>query len=223
MNNITRLKYVCLILLVLGFSGCSTLLYLMRIVKDFRVGDKLKDNEVLIIGNVEIDPPFTDSDFDIEQRDECWKGDFEKQAHLWIDHNFNEYPPELYDENDTYGYYFRNRIIAGLNKEFYVKFKKKSFYIMEIFMLRECYYTYNYYRDTYKLNITSYRGKINFKVNVKPDDQAIYIGTIKYTRNGYNIVKSKLIDNFDRVKQDFIEKFGDGIKIRKSIMVSAKR
>lgn len=53
-------------------------------------------------------------------------------------------------------------------------------------------------------------------------DQAIYIGTIKYRRNEfYEIVGVKVIDEYAQANREFAGKFGSGIKLRKALLHDA--
>lgn len=53
------------------------------------------------------------------------------------------------------------------------------------------------------------------KYDIRDSDKAIYIGTIRYYRDDYNaITKIDFLNDFEKANQAFIDRFGDGVKLR---------
>ncbi len=58
----------------------------------------------------------------------------------------------------------------------------------------------------------------SFPIDVRDDDRAIYIGTIKYTRDEYYDWKDlKVIDEYNQALPAFRQKFGSSIRLRKAL------
>lgn len=57
-----------------------------------------------------------------------------------------------------------------------------------------------------------------FGVDVKPDDKAVYIGTIRYHRDTFfGTEKVEVIDDYQQAKAEFTSKFGEQVRLRKSL------
>ena len=57
---------------------------------------------------------------------------------------------------------------------------------------------------------------IDFQINIRPEDKAVYIGKIKYTRDDFNsITKVELVDDYKKAAGKFRQKFGKKYKLRK--------
>ena len=53
------------------------------------------------------------------------------------------------------------------------------------------------------------------KYDIRDSDKAIYIGTIRYYRDDYNaITKIDFLNDFEKANQAFIDRFGNGVKLR---------
>ncbi len=205
-----KIKFICLVLLV--FMGCSSL---PNKVEHFEKDSNLKDNEVLVIGKIIFDPPLGDSFYNISDSRNCFPYEFKDKIHIWIDEKIQD-PPTEKTYNSSMGFYFTNRIIARLNNDFYIKFKRKSFYILEMFILQECEYVN---KGTRNLNTNKLIIPIRAMVKIKPNDKAVYIGTLKFDHNEfYSITKTTLIDDFEKVKKDFQKEFRNDIRVRKALL-----
>lgn len=59
---------------------------------------------------------------------------------------------------------------------------------------------------------------ISFKLNIKPNAKAIYVGKIRYYRDEFNsAVKYKVIDNYKSASKQFHKKFGRGVVLQKAL------
>jgi len=58
-----------------------------------------------------------------------------------------------------------------------------------------------------------------FKVDIRKDDRAVYIGTIRYYRDEFSgITKIEVIDDYKRENRRFHQKFGRDIKLTKRLI-----
>lgn len=64
---------------------------------------------------------------------------------------------------------------------------------------------------------------VSFVLDVKLGDKAVYIGTIKFTRDYfYNVKKVEVIDEYSGVLPEFIKKYGSDIRLKKAIAIIKK-
>jgi len=57
-----------------------------------------------------------------------------------------------------------------------------------------------------------------FKVDVRPADRAVYIGTLRYRRNEFfQFTKRDVVDDYERANAEFRKKFGSRYALRKSL------
>jgi hypothetical protein len=62
------------------------------------------------------------------------------------------------------------------------------------------------------------------RVDVRPGDKAVYIGTIRYHRDDYfQITRTEVVDDYDRVNAEFRKKFGAKYPLRKSLALRTKQ
>lgn len=106
-----------------------------------------------------------------------------------------------------------NSIKTENGKCFFVKFKNQPLYFYYGFILM------NIDTDTGD-GIYAYL-PAGWVVNQQSNAKAIYIGTIKYTRDEFfRITKVEVIDEFDTVSKEFYEKYGTTIQLAKSLLKS---
>lgn len=61
---------------------------------------------------------------------------------------------------------------------------------------------------------------VAFVLDVRSGDRAIYLGTIKFTRDlYYNIKKIDVIDEYAKVLPEFTAQYGKGVKLRKALAI----
>jgi hypothetical protein len=65
-------------------------------------------------------------------------------------------------------------------------------------------------------------GRIEYLVNAY--DRAIYLGTIRYHRDGYNgITKVDSIDDVERANREYVKRFGEQIRLRRAVPQAVKQ
>lgn len=168
------------------------------------------DGEVIITGKFILDPPLEDYEqqvhmdgidiFNLEEKHE--KNIKNKIIYLTSTESKSlNRDPRLSDYND------RLEAIFGLN--YYVVSKNRPLYLLQgqIFTGAQS-----------KMRLP---GGITF--NIKAKDRAIYVGTIKFTRNDYNsITDIEIIDEYKKTNKEFRKHFGKAIKLRKSLATPTK-
>ena len=112
----------------------------------------------------------------------------------------------LYDvTEDDYARCIRSK----LDDSFYVSVPKESFYLISGYITMS---------TTYPATLNA-----NMKIDIRPDDAAVYIGTIKFYRDEYFCIKKmEVLDELSSIREDFQKKFGSGIKIRRVVPVAVR-
>ena len=162
---------------------------------------KLGKNETVLVGRVELVPPLGEH----EQRLRgIMSGKFENKMFMMAEPEYRELTeePGMGD--------FKGRIDAPFGEEFFVKSSREPFYFIAGMMYLQL--GHNTMPD-----LAYFPG--GFKVDIRPDDKAIYIGTLRYHRNVFfETTNIEVIDEFTRVNAEFIKQFGEAHKLRKALM-----
>ena len=61
------------------------------------------------------------------------------------------------------------------------------------------------------------------RVALKEGDRAVYIGTLRYHRNEFfDITDVAVVDDYAAANAEYMKKFGNGVSLRKALMVLPK-
>jgi hypothetical protein len=161
---------------------------------------QLAPDEVLIVGSVKLTPPLDEQD----QRD-SWNvvvpGGYKNKVRMLTGEQWRQLSPPLTMDD------YRNNIQLDLGATGFASMPRQSFYILLGAILMD---------DANPNDVAYLPG--GFKVGVRDDDRAIYIGTLHYHRDEFfKIKRVRVEDDFDRAAADFRKQFGKGVKLRKSL------
>ncbi len=137
---------------------------------------QLRNHETVVVGRVEIVPPLDKADAELTKM--FWTR-YNNKMFLIID----DTPRRLTDEPGLFD--FSGRIEAEIGRTFAVRSSNKPFYILAGMML---------------LNQGDGTGERTYfpaglKVDIHPEDKAVYIGTIRYHRNEYMDIERLVIED----------------------------
>ena len=165
----------------------------------------LGSDEAIVVGRVELVPPLQEH----EQRvGGIVIGDIENRLFLITDDQWRELPP-----SPGVGDY-SGRIEAELEKQFFVRSEGKPFYILGGMM----FLTF----DGGDMDRAYFPG--GFRVSINPEDDAVYIGTLRYYRNEFmDVSKVVVIDQYEEANKEFVQKFGTSSSLRKALLVPVKQ
>ena len=166
---------------------------------------KLGKNETVIVGRVELVPPLGEHG---QRLRGIMSGKFENKMFMMAEPEYRELleEPGMGD--------FKGRIDATFGEEFFVKSSRESFYLIAGMMYLQM--GYNTMPD-----LAYFPG--GYKVNIRPDDKAVYIGTLRYHRNEFfEVTRIEVIDEYERVKAEFVHQFGIEHELRKTLMTSVE-
>ncbi len=192
-----RFKYlirltVILTIGMLFIAGCSSAIEVsMPPIKDIK---ELGPNQTIVVGRFVLEPPLEITKYKGRSIDYVMLGTYEKYPPK--DKRTLSYSNILY--NDIKGQsYFGGKIEQFM----FVKSTNRSFYIVGC-------------------NFGRIELPARFRVNISPDDKAIYIGTVIYYRDEFNGLKDiKIKNEYKKAKKAFQKKFGKSLKLRKSLLV----
>jgi len=100
---------------------------------------------------------------------------------------------------------YDNRIEAPFEQTFFVRSSSKPFYILlgELWLSAgdKAYFP------------------AGFRVDVRPTDKAVYIGTLRYRRDEFfQFTKRDVVDDYERANAEFRKKFGSKYALRKALV-----
>lgn len=199
-----------LLLLVLSVSGCvGAARPLVAAINE------VEQNEVIVVGRIVLDPPLEGGEQTLDTVSFTRAGliinpsaaNYRNKVTLLTDRE-NRKITDL-----SMGDY-RGRIEAALGETFYVRAINEPFYVI---------------RSEIWMSLTGHGMEkavlpSGYRIDLRPGDKAVYIGTIKYHRDEFfGTNKVELIDEYKKEQAAFRVKFGDGIKLRKAMVVVKKK
>lgn len=177
--------------------------------------DSVQPNEVIVVGRIDVSPPPDDIEQSMKTISPVRGGwsinpvasSLKNVVVLLTDNKLRKISdPSPSDYN--------NRIEAPIGKTFYVRAPNTGpLYVIrsEIFM------------DIHAGRWEKALLPSGYKIDIKPGDRAIYIGTIKYYRDEFFETKRvELIDDYERENAAFKKKFGGKIQLRKALIKAEK-
>jgi hypothetical protein len=180
----------------------------------------LGSENAVIVGRVVFDPPLTEADQKLlVMYSEQWY----KNIGWLITGNGQSDISGLSAEN----FYpnssiFTARIDLSFGETFYSEGVPRSFYILGGCFYKEVFLSScgnNCTRSNYKIVLMPG----GYFVEVRPGDKAVYIGTLKYTRDkDFKITRAQVIDEYDREMPAFRRLFGT-MKLKKALMYNPEK
>ena len=195
-KNAGWLRWIPAALLIAGMAGCAVPRQPVENVAE------LGPDDVIVVGRVELNPPLEGNDqvltgFNTDQL----KG----KMYVITDENWREKHGPVGSGDE----YFE----AKVGEPFYIKSNHKSFFVLEGII-----YTIMTGRTWETVEVPG-----GLKVELHSNDKAVYIGTLRYSRNEYfDITKSQIIDDYDRANAAFKKKFGVKYNLRKALVTPIK-
>jgi len=159
----------------------------------------LGSGEILLVGRIKVTPPIAKDEQRLPGIAEDWRG----QVMLFIGETAEPLPRPFK------GWDYKNRIEAPPDREFSVAVPASSFSIRGAAVPLKL--------DEPPTDEAVLPG--GFRVEVRPGDRAIYIGTIHYHRDEFwQITKVEVEDDYDRVRADCARRWGASDALRKAVV-----
>jgi hypothetical protein len=161
-------------------------------------------DQVIVVGRVELTPPLKPG----EQKVGSTYAEYKDVAFMVTGDQPRAVPSMGYGD-------LKSRLEAPLGKEFFVTHPTEPFFILRgfIFMNLEIRATSgNEAPDAGQAPLNGL-----FRVDVKPGDRAVYIGTLRYTRDEFFDTEASVRDDFAKAKAEFEKRFGKSLTLRKAL------
>ena len=163
--------------------------------------DDVGDNEVLIVGRVELAPPLEKGEQKLENM--IGAGMVRDKLLLLTDERWRRLADEP-GRGDHHG-----RIEAVFDRTFFVLSKNKPFYIL--------------IGELWLDGADKVYFPAGLKINIRPADKAVYIGTLRYQRDEFfHFPRYGVIDDYEQAKAEFRKKFGNRYPLVKALAVPVK-
>jgi hypothetical protein len=200
----TLLRVVATLLTVVAVTGCGTM-YSGK--PHMNATSDLQTNEIVLVGRIELVPPLSAEEQELKT---LTSDRFQGRAS-------GLFSERAFDLNNLPMSASTHAILLDMGTEFYARQPKSSeiIYSGSVVLMRSA----AHYGGYMGRNVTIDHRQLNLpggiKYTLKPDDRAVYIGTIRYYRDDYNaITKVDLINDHKRVNKEFVSRFGSGLKLR---------
>jgi hypothetical protein len=186
---------------LVSVCGCTPMQLRMQPEQQVTSLMNVAPDKTIIVGRIELHPPLQEG----EQTLKSSRGEDLKNV-------FILYGGErLRDFTKSKPATFEGAFSTTLEKEFFIKAEKGSTF----FVSGGTFYT------EYDLpyHITYHTFSSPLQVEVMPDDEAVYIGTIQYYRDENNNLKDVMIrDDYQWADSQFKERFGTSKTLRKALL-----
>lgn len=161
-------------------------------------------DQAILVGRIELDPP-------LKEGEQVVTGPFNKSAKNQIIFVTDDHPRTFSGDLSTSDY--MKSVVAPLGATYYVAVPRKP-----LFLLRGLFYvswTSNRWEKAW------FPG--GYRVDIRPEDRAVYMGTVRYTRNEFmDIKKVEIIDDYSRDAAQFRKRFGSGVGLQKRLATPVK-
>lgn len=187
------LSWFSVTLLLIIVAGCA---HRRPDVRDIsQVGSK----NVMVVGRIELTPPLDKKDQILHG---IGTGGARNKAYVITSEKWKIKEGAL-GRGDVY-------FEATLGKPFYIKENDKPFYFLT--------------EQIFTVLSDGAREYVNLpggvKINIHHGDKAVYIGTLRFTRNEYfDITKAQIIDDYKHANAAFKKKFGVKYNMRKALAI----
>lgn len=109
----------------------------------------------------------------------------------------------------------KSRLEAPLGKEFFVTHPAEPFFILRGFIFMNLEIKVSSGNQAPDAGQAPLNGL--FHVDLKPGDRAVYIGTLRYTRDEFFETEVAVRDDYARARPEFEKRFGKGLTLRKAL------
>lgn len=162
--------------------------------------DDVYPGEVILVGKVILDPPLQEGEQNVSMS---------MGSQINLINLFTSDQEVMIDPNNVRYGHFQKAIKATLGEQFctIAPFDKGNISGATLFL-----------DDMEKIY---FPGGLQF--TVEAEDQAVYLGTIRYRRNDfYEITDLDVLDEYSEAEKEFASKFGDGVTLRKALLKPVK-
>lgn len=173
---------------------------------------ELAAGETLLVGRIELDPPLKPGEQKLSER----YAEYERLALVIV----GDEPREM--DRLSLGD-LKQRINAPFGQHFFVSHPAQPLYILKSWVVMYAKIEVRSGSSGSPADTTApLQG--SFRIDVRPEDRAVYIGTIRYHRDEFfSTTKVVVRDDYAVANAEFQRRFGKGVSLRKSLAVPVPR
>ncbi|HEV8639902.1 MAG TPA: hypothetical protein VGV13_02265 [Methylomirabilota bacterium] len=161
-------------------------------------------DQAILVGRIELDPP-------LKEGEQVLTGSFKGFARNSIIFVTDDHPRAFSGDLSPSDY--MKSVVAPLRVTYYVAVPRKP-----IFFLRGLLYVTWISNRWEKAWFPG-----GYRVDIRPEDRAVYMGTVRYTRNEFmDVKKVEIIDDYSRDAAEFRKRFGSGVALQKRLATPVK-
>ena len=169
-------------------------------------------SETLLVGRIELDPPLKPGEQKLSER----YAEYDRLALVILD----EEPREM--DRLSLGD-LKQRINAPFGQHFFVSHPARPFYIVKSWVVMYAKIEVRSGNSSSPADTTAPLQGL-FRVDVRPGDKAVYIGTIRYHRDEFfGTTKVVVRDDYASANAEFQRRFGSGVSLRKALAIPVPR
>lgn len=167
---------------------------------------ELSSGQTLVVGRIELDPPLRPGE---QQLSESY-AEFDRLALVILGDEPRETDRLALGD-------LKQRIDAPFGQHFFVQHPAEPFYILKSWVVMDARIKVYGGGSTPPADTNAPLHGL-FRVDVRPGDKAVYIGTIRYHRDEFfSTTKVVVRDDYASANAEFQRRFGKGVSLRKSL------
>jgi len=166
-------------------------------------------DQVIVVGRVELSPPLKPG----EQKVGSTYAEYKDVAFMVTGDELRAVPNLGYGD-------LKSRLEAPLGKEFFVSHPAEPFFILRGFILMNLEIKVSSGNEAPDAGQAPLDGL--FRIELKPGDRAVYIGTLRYERDEFFSTEATVRDDYAKAKTAFEARFGKSLTLRKALAKPVK-
>lgn len=175
--------------------------------------EKLADvpaEDMVLVGRIELDPPLKQGEQKLSER----YAEFDRLALVIV--GDEPRPMDRLALGDL-----KQRINAPFGQHFFVNHPAQPFYILKSWVVMQAEIKVQSPNARTDDGVAPLQGM--FRIDVKPGDKAVYIGTIRYHRDEFfGTTRVVVRDDYASANAEFQRRFGRALNLRKSLAVPVR-
>jgi hypothetical protein len=176
--------------------------------KEIAALSEVQPGAVLVVGAVEVVPPLRPGEKELDIPNDIFGMEEMLSNRAWL--TIGRSPATPIDEGEV-------TINPELGQTYYFAVPKDAPYMVGGYVMVD----YQVIHTSSTTATSSDRRVVipgTLRLDIRPDDEAIYVGTIRVKRDDFNeVIEATLVDDYQHAAADFKKRFGTQTRLRKAI------